>query len=183
MWNVKFNLQESISGKNPVKASSVRGIRAQLTADYPGFEAHADEILPKKVNLTQVKCKGRIMLYTVDDEILFFQHFDDPITPTLHLLHKYPDILPHVQVDRGAIKFVLSGANIMCPGLTSPGARLPDECIPAGTNVAVMAEGKEHALAIGVTTMSTDEIKSVNKGNGIDLIQYLGDPLWKTRLD
>lgn len=32
-----------------------------------------------------------------------------------------------LQVDRGAIKFVLSGANIMCPGLTSPGGALDDE--------------------------------------------------------
>ena len=32
-----------------------------------------------------------------------------------------------VQVDKGAIKFVLSGAHIMCPGLTSPGAKLPEE--------------------------------------------------------
>ena len=31
------------------------------------------------------------------------------------------------QVDRGAIKFVLSGANIMCPGLTSPGGLMDDE--------------------------------------------------------
>ena len=29
-----------------------------------------------------------------------------------------------MQVDKGAIKFVLSGANIMCPGLTSPGAKM-----------------------------------------------------------
>ena len=29
-----------------------------------------------------------------------------------------------MQVDRGAIRFVLSGANIMCPGLTSPGAQM-----------------------------------------------------------
>lgn len=32
-----------------------------------------------------------------------------------------------LQVDRGAIKFVLAGANIMCPGLTSPGGALDDE--------------------------------------------------------
>lgn len=28
------------------------------------------------------------------------------------------------QVDKGAIRFVLSGANIMCPGLTSKGAKM-----------------------------------------------------------
>ena len=44
--------------------------------------------------------------------------------------HTDPMILPKVQVDKGAIKFILSGANIMCPGLTSPGARM-DVSLPA----------------------------------------------------
>lgn len=35
--------------------------------------------------------------------------------------------MKRVRVDRGAIKFVLSGANIMCPGLTSKGGALEDE--------------------------------------------------------
>lgn len=38
-----------------------------------------------------------------------------------------PEFMPRVQVDRGAIKYVLSGANIMIPGLTSAGGYLPDE--------------------------------------------------------
>lgn len=38
-----------------------------------------------------------------------------------------PNIMKRFQVDRGAIKFVLSGANIMCPGLTSPGGVLDEE--------------------------------------------------------
>lgn len=44
----------------------------------------------------------------------------------------------------------------MCPGLTSPGAKLCD--VPANTVVAIMAEGKKHAVAVGVTTMSTNEM-------------------------
>lgn len=42
--------------------------------------------------------------------------------------------MPEVQVDRGAIRFVLGGAHIMCPGLTSPGGRM-DEELPAETPV------------------------------------------------
>ena len=45
-----------------------------------------------------------------------------------------PNILPHVQCDRGAIRFVLSGANIMCPGLTSAGGRMNVE-LDAGVPV------------------------------------------------
>lgn len=45
-----------------------------------------------------------------------------------------PDIMKKLQVDRGAIKFVLAGANIMCPGLTSPGGAL-DDTVAAETPV------------------------------------------------
>jgi PUA domain protein len=60
------------------------------------------------------------------------------------------------QVDKGAIKFVLSGANIMCPGLTSPGGKMT----PCEKNqiVVITAEGKHHALAIGQTKLSTNEM-------------------------
>lgn len=58
---------------------------------------------------------------------LFFAERDGPWFPTLRLLHQYPDMLPKLRADEGAIKFVLSGANIMCPGLTSPGATMHDE--------------------------------------------------------
>ena len=68
-----------------------------------------------------------------------------------------PILLPKIQVDRGAIKFVLSGANIMCPGLTSKGARMEVD-LPNDAVVAIMAEGKEHALAIGQLKMSTEEM-------------------------
>jgi PUA domain protein len=46
--------------------------------------------------------------------------------------------------------------------------------------VAIYAEGKEHALAIGITKMSTADIKEVNKGIAVDNIHYLMDGLWLT---
>ena len=58
---------------------------------------------------------------------LFFAQRDDVWFPTLRLLHQYPEMMPKLRVDTGAIKFVLSGANIMCPGLTSKGATMHDE--------------------------------------------------------
>lgn len=45
----------------------------------------------------------------------------------------------------------------MCPGLTSKGARM-DVDLPAETMVAIMAEGKENALAIGWLKMSTEDM-------------------------
>ena len=89
-------------------------------------------------------------------------------------------MMPRYQIDRGAIKHILGGSDIMCrgelalrawgrrltlnhsflplpcPGLTSPGGRMDD--VPADTPVAIMAEGKEHAMGIGLTKMSTKDM-------------------------
>lgn len=69
---------------------------------------------------------------------------------------------------------------MMCPGFTSKGGSLPppEEALPAGVVVAIHCEGKEHAAAVGVTKLGTEEIKSVNKGVGVEVASYLGDDLW-----
>lgn len=46
--------------------------------------------------------------------------------------------------------------------------------------VAIYAEGKEHAMAVGLTKLSTADIRAVNKGIGVDNVHYLNDGLWKT---
>ena len=48
--------------------------------------------------------------------------------------------------------------------------------------MSIHAEGKEHALAIGHTKISTDDIKTINKGVGVDNIHYLNDGLWRIDL-
>lgn len=53
-----------------------------------------------------------------------------------------PFLLPWEQVDKGAIRFVLSGANIMCPGLTSPGAKMTP--VPKGTVVVSFKSTSTH---------------------------------------
>ena len=85
--------------------------------------------------------------------------------------------MPHMQCDKGAIKHIFSGSNVMAPGLTSPGGKMDD--VDVGQAVAITAEGKEHAMGIGITYMSTDEIRKENKGVAIELIQFINDGLWK----
>ncbi|KNC96194.1 translation machinery-associated protein 20 [Spizellomyces punctatus DAOM BR117] len=176
----KFTPKEDVSGKSKVKSSVQRGIRAAILEQYPSLNPYIEELMPKKEPLILVKCHDRINIVMVGERLLFFNHHDGPYYPLLDILHTYPDIMPTVQVDRGAIKFVLSGANIMCPGLTSAGARM-DVDLPVDSPVAILAEGKEHALAVGKMVMSTSDIKRVNKGVGVDLMHFLNDGLWKTK--
>ncbi len=87
----------------------------------------------------------RLVLFSQEGvgEPLFFQHYDSAYVPTLRLIHrcnkfqvlKYvlklflclvPQILPSVQVDAGAIRSIINGADVMAPGLTSAQSRLPE---------------------------------------------------------
>ena len=179
MWR-KFTKEEHIRSHAKVKSSEQRGIRARVIEQYPALEEHIEDILPKKSDLHVCKCtESRQVILDPSGEFIFFQCRSGPFIPTLRLLHRYPDILPKYQVDRGAIRFVLSGANIMSPGLTSTGGRMDD--VPAESIIAVYAEGKEHALAIGVTTLSTETIRSENKGVAVENTHYLKDGLWLLR--
>jgi len=121
---------------------------------------------------------------------------DDPLLPHLTLVHKYPACFARLRIDRGAIRFVLSGATLMAPGLTSAGGRLPDagaapedvaryggEELPAGAVVVVESEGKEEACMVGVLKMGTQEIKEKKKGVACEAGHYLGDGLWGLRLE
>ncbi|KAL4230060.1 Malignant T-cell-amplified sequence 1 [Mactra antiquata] len=176
----KFDDKENVSGVNNAKSSVLRGVRASVLEQFPYIADYMDQILPKKDALKLVKCHEHIeILANSSGEPVFFKQRDGPYFPTLKLLHKFPFILPHMQVDKGAIRFVLSGANIMCPGLTSPGARMTK--VDDNQIVAIMAEGKDNALAIGLTKMSTQDILDKNKGIGVDNIHYLNDGLWNMK--
>ena len=69
-------------------------------------------------------------------------------------------------MDRGAIRFVLSGANIMAPGLTSAGGKMDD--VPEGTTVGIFAEGTrrpvERRAEAGGPRQRRAEVASAERG-------------------
>lgn len=137
-------------------------------------------MFPKKDPLIIYKTREHVSFLVVDEEIVFFSIRDGPFCPTIRLVHKFPEMISRLQVDRGAIPFVLKGAPIMAVGFTSKGGDIPQD-LPEGSVVAIYAEGKEHAMAVGITSMSTEDMKAPNvRGNGCENIHYMGDGLWNS---
>uniref|UniRef100_A0A3B1JAU8 Malignant T-cell-amplified sequence n=1 Tax=Astyanax mexicanus TaxID=7994 RepID=A0A3B1JAU8_ASTMX len=156
----RFDEKENVSNCIQLKTSVIKGIKNQLLDQFPDIDAWLNQIMPKKDPVKIVRCHEHIEILTVNGELLFFRQREGPFYPTLRLLHKFPFILPHQQVDKGAIKFVLSGANIMCPGLTSPGAKL----YPAEVDTVVVSF-TEYLTACalgGVMKMSADNMFNLN---------------------
>ncbi|KAL7533973.1 hypothetical protein ACHAXR_005560 [Thalassiosira sp. AJA248-18] len=189
----KFDPSNDVSTSTQVKTSVQRGIKSQISHSHPSLtDEIIDHLIPKKPPMVQYKIGPHLMLYcrqedgSGGDEPVFFQHRDGPILPSLKFVHKYPKVeFTKVTVDKGAIPFLLGGANIMCPGLTNAGGEMPpdDENGPGlekGDGVVIYAEGKQLALAVGYMIMSSRDIRKKNKGMGIEVSHFLGDGLWET---
>ncbi|CAG9474771.1 cell cycle regulator protein, putative [Plasmodium vivax] len=172
---------DNISSQNLMKSSVQRSIKATILKQYPKLEDFIEDIFPKKGPLFLGKCINHVTVIIGNNELLFFQIRNGPWMPNLKLVHKYPFMMPQIQVDKGAIKNVLRGSNIMCPGVTSPGGKLDD--VESNTVVQIRAEDKEFACALGITTMSSKEILEVNKDICIENIHYLNDGLWNCKIE
>ncbi|KAI0376261.1 translation machinery-associated protein [Hypomontagnella monticulosa] len=197
-----FKKEINTAPKSKLKSSVQRSLRQSLLSTYPLLNPYMDEILPKKSSLEAMKLPDRCTLYVLDSQPLFFQHDTATVLPHLRLVHRFPDAFPSIRIDRGAIRFVLSGATLMAPGLTSAGGRLPSGVAAAeegkegldeeerwtrelekGEPVIVRAEGKTEACAVGFLVMGTKEVKEKGKGPVIEDAHYLGDGLWRLTTD
>lgn len=82
-----------ISASTAVKSSVQRGMRTKLLDQYEALSKDEgvllEQIWPKKQGITLVKfSREHVSFLVYKGEPLFFQHFDGPYLPTLHLLHK-----------------------------------------------------------------------------------------------
>jgi len=82
-----------------------------------------------------------------------------------------------VIVDKGAIKFVSNGADIMAPGVVEA-----DPEIKKGDFVIIVEESHKKPLAIGKATMDGPEMVEANSGKAVKSITHVGDKLWNLEI-
>ena len=79
-----------------------------------------------------------------------------------------------VEVDHGAIPFLMNGADCMVAGVQAA-----DEAIEVGELVWIRDMKHKKPLAIGWSTMTGPEMAEANKGKGIKTLHWFGDELWE----
>lgn len=107
----------------------------------------------------------------VDGDILFFQEDDCPFPTVRGVLELELDCCK-VTVDAGAVKFVVNGADIMCPGIVSA-----DPEIAANDLVIITEETHGKPLAIGRALIPASEMVG-KSGKAVKSIHHVGDDLW-----
>ena len=77
-----------------------------------------------------------------------------------------------VIVDRGAVNFILNGADVMKPGIVEA-----DDRIKKGDFCYVVVEEKEIPLAVGIALVNGSDMKG--RGKAVKNIHHIKDKLWR----
>lgn len=132
--------------------------------------------LQLKLNLarsTQASCEepeDGVVFVHLDD--LIFIHIADAFIPFLGSAATLA-LFPAAVVDEGAIKFMLKGADVMRPGIKSF-----EPWGAAGKTVVVKEEKKGRSIAIGQSTVNSEEAQSMSKGVCLKNVHHVGDRYW-----
>ncbi len=81
---------------------------------------------------------------------------------------------PSVTVDAGAIKFMCNGADVMRPGIKENTEFDKNEI------VCIKEESHGKFLAIGISIISSEEMKSMGKGRVLRNIHHVSDQYWES---
>ena len=93
---------------------------------------------------------------------------------TLRGFLDYPEAGKWVEVDHGAIPFLMNGADCMVAGVQAA-----DENIVKGELVWIRDMTHKKPLAIGWSVMDGNEMATAAKGKGIKTLHWVGDELWE----
>jgi len=107
---------------------------------------------------------------------LFFE-FEGRLFPTVRGAIELELQKRLVVVDKGAIRFVSNGADIMSPGVLDA-----DPEIKAGELVIIVEETHKKALAIGKAVMDGPQMIEANSGKAAISITYVGDRIWSLEI-
>ncbi len=133
------------------------------------FGEGADFFEGKKMEIVETDEIDDLIL--VDGEPLLLLTENEPFL-TIKGALKVKPTKRKVIVDMGAVKYVSSGANVMCPGIT-----YADTDIKEGDFVVIVDELHDKAIAIGKALIQGNEMVA-DKGKAIKCIHYVGDKIW-----
>jgi PUA domain protein len=161
----------NIKQRHFIQKSQIKELKEDILKQYD--ENFLSQIFPKKAKIELIQTDAGDTLFAINDVLKLWKSKDGYI-PVLTLLLNKQISLKKVVVDRGAIKFVANGADIMRPGITKI-----DPSIKKGDIIEVVDETHDRSLAVGKAMYDADEMKGKQSGKVIKNLHTIQDSVWE----
>jgi len=166
-------LKMNIRQRHMLSSKDIRELKQTL--DILFDENTISRIFTEKPKIEFLRIENRDEIIVINN-ILSFWITKERYVPCLTLLNdpniKFP--IKSVTVDKGAIKFVADGADIMRPGITKI-----DSSIRKGDIIKIQEELHGRALAVGVAMFDAQVMQKMDKGKVIQTIHSVNDAIWE----
>ena len=154
-----------LKNRHALKKKEIKNLKSQIEEIYSC--KLSDDIKMEVAKLFDLE------VILVDNAVDFIFLDSKPLF-TLTSIEKYQPKRKFVTVDKGAVRFVTNGADVMVPGIVDA-----DRDIKEKDPVWIREETYGKAIAVGISMMNGDDLIELEKGKGIKNIHWIGDKIWR----
>jgi PUA domain protein len=140
-----------------------------IKSDLSNIAKEFADILPDQVEVVETRDKN----FVIGPEGVLVFESEKGYFPTVKGALKIKSDKRTVTVDKGAISFVINGADIMRPGVVAW-----DPEIKKGDHVIIREETHGKALGIGTSLWDASGFEKEKSGKCVKSILYVGDDVW-----
>lgn len=161
----------NIKHRHFIQKSQIKELQDDILTHYD--ENFVNQIFPKKARIELIQTDTGDTLYAVNNVLKLWKSKDGYIPVLTLLLNKQLD-LKKIVVDKGAIRFVTNGADVMRPGITKI-----DSSIKKGDIVVIVDENHDRALAIGKSMLDAEKMEDKSSGKVVKNLHTIQDDVWE----
>ncbi|CAI6007627.1 unnamed protein product, partial [Closterium sp. NIES-65] len=152
-----FRKPTDIRGKQRLSGADGKKLRRKIQDKYPGTtDEQLEAILPAKADVAVTRLVNRVLVYGLENGLPMLFDCDGrgtEIYPTVFALWRVPDLLPSFLLTGEEVsRYLLSGADLMAPGVKVPVEGLP--AFQRGEVWSVKVPGNSCPIAVRITCLS-----------------------------
>lgn len=163
----------NIKQRHFIKSSEIKALKDDISKKYD--EKFVNQIFPKKCSVEVINTEAGDVLYAIDNKLKLWKSNEGylPVL-TLFLDNENKVEFKTILVDKGAIRFVTNGADIMRPGI-----RRIDPTIKKDDILRIADETHDRTLAVGKALFDAKEMNSLKEGKVVKNLHTIQDSVWE----
>ncbi|KAH9015488.1 hypothetical protein EDB85DRAFT_2076347 [Lactarius pseudohatsudake] len=171
----------------PLRSSDRRKFKARMTERFQLAPEIADTLVPDGLLVRKFRAYNgnpSVLYVSTDGDPLWFgvgkgsSSPSDDLIPTVYTLWKYPTLLPTLTIHTTVVPVLVSGADLMVPGVMQAPAHTLTGALVSITQFSCDARGPP--LAVGRMAIDADKIdnNTMNKRKAVSVLHTSKDHLW-----
>ena len=110
----------------------------------------------------------------INNRVAYFKYKELWIPTIKYLDEAKINLQNYIIVDKGAVRFVANGADIMRPGIVEINGDFDKDAV-----ILIKEETYKKVIGIGLALLNSEQMKNTKTGKVVKNLHHIGDKIWK----